>query len=138
MERIGTLVVAPSTERKAEPGRFGAALRGAAAQLADGVAGAVALASPYTPGGAALAGALHGAALAARPAAASSLPPNQASSSGDLVEATWALQQQSQTFNLQYLHLQEAMQRESREFTALSNVMKVKHDSARAAIDNVR
>jgi hypothetical protein len=29
------------------------------------------------------------------------------------------------------------MQRESREFTALSNVMKVKHDSAKAAIANI-
>jgi hypothetical protein len=140
MERIGTIVVAPSTERKAEPGRFGAALRGAAAQLANGVADTVALASPYTPGGAVLAGALHGAAHAVRPApaAGSAVPSGQASSPGDLMEATRVMQQQAQTFNLQYLHLQEAMQRESREFTALSNVMKVKHDSAKAAIDNVR
>jgi hypothetical protein len=29
------------------------------------------------------------------------------------------------------------MQRESREFQALSNVMKVKHDSAKAAINNI-
>jgi hypothetical protein len=29
------------------------------------------------------------------------------------------------------------MQRESREFTSLSNVMKVKHDSAKAAINNI-
>jgi hypothetical protein len=29
------------------------------------------------------------------------------------------------------------MQRESREFSALSNVMKVKHDSAKAAISNI-
>ncbi len=48
-----------------------------------------------------------------------------------------ALQQESQTFNLQYLQLQENMQRESREFTALSNVMKVKHDSAKSAINNI-
>jgi len=38
---------------------------------------------------------------------------------------------------LQYLQLQEQMQRESREYQALSNVMKVKHDSARAAIANI-
>ena len=35
------------------------------------------------------------------------------------------------------LELQEAMQRENREYTALSNVMKVKHDSAKAAINNI-
>ncbi len=58
-------------------------------------------------------------------------------SEGDILEATRALQQESQTFNLQYLQLQENMQRESREFTALSNVMKVKHDSAKSAINNI-
>jgi hypothetical protein len=58
-------------------------------------------------------------------------------SQGDLIEATRALQQEAQAMNLQYLQLQEQMQRESREFTALSNVMKVKHDSARAAISNI-
>jgi hypothetical protein len=55
----------------------------------------------------------------------------------DILEATRALQQEAQTFNLQYLQLQESMQRESREFQALSNVMKVKHDSAKAAINNI-
>lgn len=56
---------------------------------------------------------------------------------GDVLEATRTLQQQAQSFNLQYLQLQEAMQRESREFTSLTNVMKVKHDSAKAAINNI-
>jgi hypothetical protein len=56
---------------------------------------------------------------------------------GDLLEATRALQQEAQAMNLQYLQLQERMQQESREFTALSNVMRVKHDSARAAIGNI-
>jgi hypothetical protein len=59
------------------------------------------------------------------------------SSEGDLLAATKALQQEARTYNLQYLQLQENMQRESREFTALSNVMKVKHDSAKAAIANI-
>jgi hypothetical protein len=59
------------------------------------------------------------------------------SGEGDVLEATRALQQEARTFNLQYIRLQESMQRESREFTALSNVMRVKHDSAKAAIDNI-
>ena len=144
MERIGTLLVAPSTERKAEPGRFGAALKTAAGEVANGVAGSVALAAPFLPGGAVLAGALR----AVRPA----LPTSPGSSGagwsspgasggatggGDIVEATRALQQEAQSSNLQYLQLQEAMQRESREFTSPTNVMKVKHDSAKAAINNI-
>jgi hypothetical protein len=53
------------------------------------------------------------------------------------MEATRVLQQQAQSFNLQYLQLQETMQRESREFTSVTNVMKVRHDSAKAAIANI-
>lgn len=40
--------------------------------------------------------------------------------------------------NSMYLDLQRQMQRESREFTTLSNIMKVRHDTAKAAINNVR
>ncbi len=150
MERIGSLVVAPSTERKAEPNRFGAALRNAAGEVANGVAGSVALAAPYLPGGAVLAGALRSAAPAASSAAKSNVASaagasgsvtsaavTAGGSSGDIVEATRVLQQEAQTSNLQFLQLQESMQRESREFTSLTNVMKVKHDSAKAAINNI-
>ena len=49
-----------------------------------------------------------------------------------------SLQQEGQSFNLRYLELQERLQRETREFTAVSNVMKVRHDAARAAIQNVQ
>jgi hypothetical protein len=34
--------------------------------------------------------------------------------------------------------LQVAMQNESREFNTVSNVIKVRHDSAKAAINNIR
>jgi len=117
---IPSIHVAPTSERRAEPGRFERALRGAASGLAGGIASGVELAAPYVPGGTVLSGAAA-----------------VGGGEGDLLAATRALQQQSQTFNLQYLQLQESMQRESREFTALSNVMKVKHDSARAAIQNI-
>jgi hypothetical protein len=56
----------------------------------------------------------------------------------DIMASARALQAESQAYNAQYLQLQEAMQRENREFTALSNVMKVKHDTARAAIGNIQ
>jgi pyridoxal biosynthesis lyase PdxS len=137
MERIGSLVVAPSTERKAEPGRFGAALRNAASEVASGIAGSVALAAPFVPGGAVLAGALRAASRPALTSGASFAGAGAASGGGDILEATRALQSEAQSFNLQYLQLQEAMQRESREFTSLTNVMKVKHDSAKAAINNI-
>ena len=47
------------------------------------------------------------------------------------------MQQEARTSNLQYLQLQESMARESRGFTTVSNVLKVKHDSAKSAIGNI-
>ena len=40
--------------------------------------------------------------------------------------------------NPQYLALQNEVQKESRQFTTLSNVMKTKHDTAKNAIQNIR
>jgi hypothetical protein len=141
MNRIESIQVAPTTEKKTQPGRFEAALRGAAEGTARGIAGAVELAAPYVPGGTVLSAAIRTAAsgggLRAGSAADGGSSAGGASSEGDILEATRTLQQEARTFNLQYLQLQEHMQRESREFTAVSNVMKVKHDSAKAAISNI-
>jgi predicted ribosomally synthesized peptide with nif11-like leader len=52
--------------------------------------------------------------------------------------ATRHMQDMNQTFNLQYLQLQQEMQSENRKFTTLSNVLKTKHDTAKATINNVR
>jgi hypothetical protein len=41
-------------------------------------------------------------------------------------------------FNRQYLELQERMQRENREVSAISNIMKTKHETAKNSINNVR
>ena len=144
MNRIEAIHVAPTTERKAEPGRFENALRNAASGVAVGVASTVELAAPYVPAGTVLSAAVRSAAgptarsVAAAAAGGGGAGSATASSSdGDVLEATRTLQQEARTYNLQYLQLQEAMQRESREFTALSNVMRVKHDSAKSAISNI-
>ena len=52
--------------------------------------------------------------------------------------ATQQMQELNQNFNMQYLMLQEKMQQESRQFTVVSNVMKVKHDTARNALSNLK
>jgi len=48
------------------------------------------------------------------------------------------VQEMNQGFNLEYLNLQQEMQGENRKFTTLSNIMKTKHDTAKATINNVR
>jgi hypothetical protein len=141
MNRIESIHVAPTTERKAEPGRFESAMRAAASGVAHGVATTVELAAPYVPAGTVLSAAVRSAVRTPAAAVASPGPDGGAaggtSAEGDVLAATRTLQQEARTANLQYLQLQEGMQRESREYTALSNVMKVKHDSAKAAIGNI-
>ena len=43
-----------------------------------------------------------------------------------------------ESFNLQYLQLQRNMQHECRQFILVSNIMKVKHDTASGVIRNMR
>jgi hypothetical protein len=146
MNKIESIHVAPTTELKTEPGRFESALRTAGARVVQGVAAGVELAAPYVPAGTVLSAAVRPVAASAAAAVASSAGSGaggsvgsvaSGGSEGDLLEATRALQSEARTFNLQYLQLQEGMQRESREFTAMSNVMKVRHESAKSAIGNI-
>ena len=138
MSRIQPIQIAPapSSIPSVGPKGFGAALRDAAAGLARGLASTAAVAAPFVPGAALVSVAARGAAaLAGR-----SAPPGAATPGGseqDLLEATRAMQQEARTSNLQYLQLQESMARESRGFTTVSNVLKVKHDSAKSAIGNI-
>lgn len=57
---------------------------------------------------------------------------------GSDVDAYWRMQQESQEFNLQFLQLQEGLSQENRRFTALSNVLKARHDTTKAVIQNIR
>ena len=53
------------------------------------------------------------------------------------------MQQQSdipmnQSFNLQYLQLQQDMQSDNRQFNLLSSIMKTRHETSRKAVRNIR
>ena len=63
---------------------------------------------------------------------------NLAERQADLLRATQALQETQMSFNLQYLQLQSQMQEENRSFTAVSNIMKTKHDTVKNSISNIR
>lgn len=59
-------------------------------------------------------------------------------SGNSLLDAQQRLQEQSFNNSLQLLELQRRMNRESQQFTAISNVEKVRHDMAKTAINNIR
>lgn len=52
--------------------------------------------------------------------------------------ASSQLKEMQMSFSMQYLQLQSQMQHENRSYTAISNIMKTKHDTAKNSISNVR
>lgn len=56
----------------------------------------------------------------------------------ELLDATKQMQETQMSFNLQYLQLQSQMQNENRSYTAISNIMKTKHDTVKNSISNIR
>jgi hypothetical protein len=66
------------------------------------------------------------------------LAATMAEGGGSDMAAMQAMQRESQVFNLQLLELQEQIQQENRRFTTVSNVLRAKHDTAKAAVSNIR
>lgn len=62
--------------------------------------------------------------------------PGQATDS--LLEETKEMEEMRQSFNLQYLTLQNRISHENRQFSMVSNIMKNKHDTAKNSINNIR
>ena len=56
----------------------------------------------------------------------------------ELRSASKQMQETQMSFNLQYLQLQNQMQNENRQYTAVSNIMKTKHDTVKNSISNIR
>lgn len=73
--------------------------------------------------------------LGSQPAGESSLGGTNAA---DTLSRQAELNRESQAFTAMYLQLQSEMQAESRQYNAVSNVIKVRHESARSAINNIR
>jgi hypothetical protein len=61
-----------------------------------------------------------------------------ADAADELLAAAKQVEETQMSYNLQYLQLQHQMQNESRQFTAISNILKTKHDTVKNSIQNVR
>lgn len=164
--RIPSLSIAPSIARQTPQTDFGPTFARAAREVVRTGAGLVGGMLPSGPISSAVVSTLRGTVSAAVPAeAATSVSAagglssvgsaatvsSRASSAGatgtsatgqgeawDLLEAQKVMAADGQKFNMAYLALQNEMQKESREHNAISNIMKVRHDSAKAAINNIR
>ena len=56
----------------------------------------------------------------------------------ELMNATKEMRETQMSFNLQYLQLRSQMQNENRSFTAISNIMKTKHETVKNSLSNFR
>lgn len=149
--RINPLSVGSSLDRAAVKDDFGHML---ARGIATGASALGGVASGILPGGGIISAALtRTASQALAPSKALGHAAPQApgatgatgagtalgeSGSGEGLDSVAALQRQNQQWTAQYLALQEDMQRESREYNAVSNILKVRHESAKTAINNIR
>lgn len=113
-----------------------AAIRDAGPSVRTAV-GATASGRPLTPPGAAAGSAGPVGAWAQTTAGMSHQMIGPVGDNVDLA-AMHAMQRESQVFNLQLLGLQEDVQQENRRFTTVSNVLRSKHDTAKAAVANIR
>lgn len=153
--RIGALSITPTVARQTPQNDFGTVLARGASEVVKAGSGIV---SSMIPGGPALSAAVSSvrstvSSVTSTASGVTSVPgAGGASAAGgaasgaatgkgeqwDLLEAQKAMQVEGQQFNAAYLELQNQMQKESREQNAISNIMKVRHDSAKAAINNIR
>ena len=106
----------------------GGGFRSAMSRAAGGAASGVGRAADVVPGGKAI-----GAAARLLGGSSDGMPGAQ----DDQMDKMFEMQKQSQMFNLQYLELQNEIQADNRQFSTLSNLMKVRHDTAKSAINNM-
>ena len=151
--RIGSLSITPTVARQTPQNDFGTVFARTAQEVVRSGAG---VAASLLPGGAAVSAAVSSvssvvssAASGVRSASAVPLPGGAGGAGGpvgtsgqgdqwDLLAAQKEMQAEGMKMNLAYMNLQNDMQKESRAHNALSNIMKVRHDSAKAAINNIR
>ena len=124
------------TERPATP--FRAVLAGGVSMLMRGaevathVVGGPILAAAVRDARIGSAAAIGGAPVGGGIAAGATVPGSGATGTVE------AMLQDGQASNMQLLALQQHIQQENQVFTTVSNVMRAKHDTAKAAVSNVR
>lgn len=103
--------------------------------VADVALATTAAVAPLVPGGQLVGAAAGG--LYSLKQAASGNKQDLTGSNQDQIDKMWAMQKENQAYNLQYMELQNSMQADNRNFSTLSNLMKVRHDTAKSAINNM-
>jgi hypothetical protein len=101
--------------------------------VADGALAGVAAVAPMLPGGEVVSRAANG-----LRGLKDQAPDGLGGAQGDQIDDMWKMQEENQMFNLQYMQLQQELQSDNRHFSTMSNLLKARHDTAKAAINNMR
>ncbi len=149
--RIASLSMTPTVGRQTPNNEFGTVLARTAQQIVSTGAGLVGGVVPGVPVMSAAVSSVRSVVSSVAVGPSASAPglggagsvgsPGGTTGKGDawdMLEAQKLMASEGQKFNVAYLQMQNEMQRESREHNAVSNIMKVRHDSAKAAINNIR
>jgi hypothetical protein len=151
--RIGSVSITPTVERQTPRNDFGTVFARTAQEVVRTGAGVVATLVPGNPVVSAavssISSVVSSAASSVGSTSARSMSTGAAGAGGvegttgqgdqwDLLAAQKEMQAEGMKMNLAYMNLQNEMQKESRAHNAVSNIMKVRHDSAKAAINNIR
>ena len=115
-------------EEPEKKSKFGAVM----SKVADGALAGVSAVAPALPGGEVIKMAADGL-RGLKDSGPDGLPDAQDDQMAEMFE----MQKQNQAFNLQYLQLQTELQEDNRRFSTMTNLMKVRHDTAKAAINNM-
>jgi hypothetical protein len=132
---------ARQTERPATPFRSvlagGVSMLMRGAEVATHVVGGPILAAAVRDARVGTAAAISGAGVGGQAGIGGSTAPGGGSAGGG-VNTVEAMMSDGQASNMQLLALQQHIQQENQVFTTVSNVMRAKHDTAKAAVSNVR
>jgi hypothetical protein len=126
------VTASPARGRQTAENDFGSMVKRGAQRAVGAVAGGARFAASFLPGGgfiSAVADAVDGAVG------------NDIGGTGgkwELLRAQERLQEEGISNSLRLLALQREMNKETQNYTAISNVMKARHEMAKAAINNIR
>lgn len=130
---MDTPIIAPAAAAApAQKKGFGEILGSALGGFARGAGGALSVLSPPA---ALVGGIVSGVASAVSAITGGGSGPQPIRSDADLLAL---LSQPGELSSQDYLRIQQYMQAEAQQFTAVSNILKVRSDSAKAAINNIR
>ena len=118
----------PGSDSTSDGGGFGSVM----SRVADSALAGVSRLAPIVPGGELVSLAADGLRRLK-----GSAPNPMPGPHDDQMSQMFEMQQQNQAFNLQYLQLQNELQEDNRRFSTLTNLMKVRHDTAKSAINNM-